>query len=559
MIKWAEPTYLWFLLALPVGLVLVFVAGRRRRRMLARAVDPELVDRLTSSFSPAWASVKSLLLLASFAFLLLAAARPKWGEKLQLYRGRGIDVVIALDASKSMFAEDVKPSRMERAKAELASLIDGLTGNNVGIVAFAGDAYVMCPLTTDAGAARMFLDIISPNAMPVPGTDFGRAIDVAMSLFNPKEMSHKALVFVTDGEDLGKNTPPAIRRAVENHVQVYPVAFATAQGAPIPEYDEQGRLMSYKKDKDGQVVMSRMDERELIVMAQATGGRFFRVEGFTGERLLAELETMRKKEIGGGAYTDYVERYQLFLAVAMVLLIAGLALSNRRGAWYVLRPKQKPAGSTQRAGVQSAGVVILLSMFCFWGSAVGADVGSLMRRGNGLFARGKYELALSNYQMAEVLEPDASAIRFNSGNALFRLGRYDEAVRELELATIDKKPVRRAAAMYNIGNVAFKSGQLDAAIKAYTMALVNNPQDMQAKQNLEFCLKKKAEQQDSTGQQQNQQQHQQQQQQQQMQQPRPEMSQDQAERVLQAVEDKEKEQQKKQQQAGGRRKVEQDW
>ncbi len=334
MIKWAAPEYLWLLLVIPVGLLLALLAGRYRQRMMARSVDAHLAPRLLPSFSPTLATLKALLLLVALAFLILAAARPKWGEKLQLYRGRGIDVVIALDASKSMFAEDVKPSRLVRAKTELASLIDGLTGNNIGIVAFAGDAYVMCPLTTDAAAARMFLDIIDPNTMPVPGTDFGRAIDVALSLFNPKEMTHKALVFVTDGDDLGRNTPQAIRRAAENHVRIYPVAFATPQGAPIPEYDERGTLVSYKKDKDGQVVMSRMNERELIVMAQATDGRFYRVEGFTGERLLAELETMRKKELGGGTYTDYVERYQLFLLVGLVFFVAGLGLSNRKGEWY---------------------------------------------------------------------------------------------------------------------------------------------------------------------------------------------------------------------------------
>ena len=199
-----------------------------------------------------------------------------------------------------------------------------------------------------------------------------------------------------------------------------------------------------------------------------------------------------------------------------------------------------------------------LFVFCslsFVLAAHAADVGGLMRRGNGLYARGKYDEALASYQMAELLEPDASAIRFNKGNTLHRLGRYQEAVKELELVMIDKKPRRRADAMYNIGNTAFKGGQLDPAIKAYTAALVLNPGDKQAKQNLEFCLKKKEEQkQDSTGQ--DQQQNQQQQQQQQQQQG---MSKDQAERVLQAVEDKEKEQQKKQQQGSGRRKVEQDW
>ncbi len=330
MIRWAEPGYLWFVPAIPVGYLVFVLVGVYRRRVLVRAVDAHLVGRLMPSFSPVLASLKSVLVLVGLALVLLAAARPKWGERLELYRGRGIDVVVVLDASKSMFAEDVKPNRLARARTELASLIEGLSGNNIGIVAFAGDAFCMCPLTTDASAARMFLDIIDPNAMPVPGTDFGRAIDVAVSLFNPKEMNHKAVVFVTDGEDLGRNTAEAIRRAVENHVRIFPVAFATVEGAPIPEYDERGNLVSYKKDKDGQIVMSRMNERDLIVMAQVTGGRFYRVEGFTGERLLAELETMRKKELGGGAYTDYVERYQVFLLAGMVLFIAGLALSNRR-------------------------------------------------------------------------------------------------------------------------------------------------------------------------------------------------------------------------------------
>lgn len=333
MIKWGQPVYLWFLLGVPVLAAAALFAGALKRRRLARAVDPHLVPALTETYSPGLARLKNLLLVGALALLLVAAARPKWGARLQLYRGRGIDVVIALDASKSMLAEDVKPNRLARAKTELAALIDGLGGNNVGIVAFAGEAYVMCPLTTDADAARMFLDIINPEMMPVPGTDFGKAIDKALELLNPREPTHKALVLVTDGEDLGRNTAQAVERAAATGLQVFPVAFATTEGAPIPDYDANGNLQSYKKDKDGQVVMSRMDERELVVMAQATGGRFMRVEGFSGERMLAELSRIRQKDLGGGRYTDFVERYQWFLAAALALMLAGLGLSNRRGRW----------------------------------------------------------------------------------------------------------------------------------------------------------------------------------------------------------------------------------
>jgi Ca-activated chloride channel family protein len=340
VILWGEPTFLWLLLLVPVIAVLGLVAARLRRRRLERVIDPALLPALVPDRLPGLALLKQALLLLGLALLLVAAARPKWGEQLQLYKGRGIDVVIALDGSKSMLAEDVKPNRLDRAKAELAALIDALSGNAVGIVAFAGDAHVMCPLTTDLDAAKLFLDIISPDGMPVPGTDFGRAIDVAAALFNPTETKHKALILVTDGDDLGEKTPQAVQRAVEQGIRMFPVAIATPEGAPIPEYDAQGNLREYKKDKDGNLVMSRMDERQLILIAKATNGRFLRVEGFSAERLTAELDRMRKKEIGGGGYTDYVERYQLFLIIAFVLVLAGLSLSNRRGAWLRQRPRK---------------------------------------------------------------------------------------------------------------------------------------------------------------------------------------------------------------------------
>lgn len=333
MIRWGEPVFLWLLPAVPAIAALGLVAARLRRRRLERAIEPALLPALVPDRLGWLVGLKQALLLAGLALLLVAAARPKWGEQLQLYKGRGIDVVIALDGSKSMFAEDVKPNRLERARTELAALIDGLAGNAVGIVAFAGEAHVLCPLTTDLDAARLFLDIIDPNRMPVPGTDFGRAIDVATSLFNPAENKHKALILVTDGDDLGQNTPRALKRTVEQGVRIFPVAIATPEGAPIPERDAQGNLREYKKDKDGNLVMSRMDERSLILIAKATGGRFLRVEGFSAERLVAELDRMRKKEIGGGGYADYVERYQLFLIIAFVLVLSGLALSNRRGPW----------------------------------------------------------------------------------------------------------------------------------------------------------------------------------------------------------------------------------
>jgi Ca-activated chloride channel family protein len=307
----------------------------RRRRALAKAVDPELVGRLTPDYSAGLVTFKQLLVIAGSALLLLAAARPKWGEKLQLYGGKGIDLVIALDASKSMLARDVSPNRLTRAKTELSVLLDELAGNAVGIVAFAGDARLMCPLTPDLDAAGLFLDIISPDVMPLPGTDFGRAIDEATAMFNPEEPSSRAIVLVTDGDDLGKNTGQAVQRAIEAGVRIYPVAFASPEGAMLSESTPAG--IAYKTDRTGNPVVSRMNEHELIMMAQVTGGRFLRMEGYAAQRLVDELGKLRKKDIGGGAYAGYVERYQPFLLAGFLLVLAGLALSNRRGRWLDLR------------------------------------------------------------------------------------------------------------------------------------------------------------------------------------------------------------------------------
>ncbi|MEO0070151.1 MAG: VWA domain-containing protein, partial [candidate division WOR-3 bacterium] len=265
MINWALPGNLYLLFSLPVLVLLLLLFTFIRRRRLHKEIEPALLARLNPGQSRLLTGFKMVLFFLALVLFIIALARPRWGEKLQLFKGKGIAVVIALDGSKSMLAEDVKPNRLTRAKAELSSLIDELGGNAVGIVSFAGDAYVLCPLTTDIEAAKLFLDIISPDLMPVPGTDFGRAIAVGMSLFNPTAGT-KALVLVTDGEDLGKNTEAIVMQAKEAGVRIFPVAISTPEGAPIPETGEAGVV--YKKDQSGNVVVSRMDERKLILIAQ---------------------------------------------------------------------------------------------------------------------------------------------------------------------------------------------------------------------------------------------------------------------------------------------------
>jgi Ca-activated chloride channel family protein len=336
MIKWVMPQYLFLLLLIPfltAGIIVFMIRQRARLNILA---DAAMVPRITDSVSRRLQVLKFMLTVFGLSFLIVALARPKWGEKLQIYKGEGIDVVIALDASKSMLAQDIKPSRLSRAKTEITMLLDNLTGDRVGITAFAGECYVMCPLTTDIDAAKLFLGIISPDVVPKPGTNLEKAIQVSNSLFNPQEDTYKALIVFTDGDNLVGDPVSAVDRIKEFGVKLFAVGMGTLEGSPVPELDKQGNFVSYKKDKDDRIVMSRLSERLLIVLTKATDGRYFRTEGNYTDRLVAELDKIKKKEIGGGEYVDYEERYQYFLVPAFVLLFLGLFVNDRKGRWFKL-------------------------------------------------------------------------------------------------------------------------------------------------------------------------------------------------------------------------------
>ena len=334
MIRWVMPQYLYLLFLIPLIIGGIIVYMLRKQRRLKRFADPSMVPRITESVSRRLQVLRFLLMVCGFAFLVVALARPKWGEKIQVYRGEGIDVVIALDASKSMLAQDIKPSRLSRAKTEISMLLDNLTSDRVGITAFAGDCYVLCPLTTDIDAAKLFLGIISPDVVPRPGTNLEKAVQVSNSLFNPKEDTYKALVVFTDGDNLVGDPMGAIDKIKSAGVKLFAVGMGTLEGSPVPELDKQGNFVSYKKDEEERIVMSRLSERLLLIMAKATEGRYFRTEGNYMDRLVAELDKIKKKEIGGSEHIDYEERYQYFLVPAFVLLFSGLLLSDRKGRWF---------------------------------------------------------------------------------------------------------------------------------------------------------------------------------------------------------------------------------
>jgi Ca-activated chloride channel family protein len=490
--------------------------------------------------------------------MIVAAARPQWGEKLQVVKGRGIDVVIALDASRSMLATDIPPSRLERAKVQLASLLDNLSGNRVGIVAFAGTAQIMCPLTTDVEAAKLYLDIIDPTNMPVPGTNIERAVQAAASLFGPSEDASRALVLITDGDNLDGDPAQATRIAMAEHMRLFAVGVGTPEGSTIPEAGSSGT--SYEKDENGKIVMSRLGERLLLVMAKATDGRYFRAESINLDALVGALDQVQKKAITGGEYVEYEERYQAFLLIAFLLLFAGTLISDRRGAWFpdAARALRGITKLLPRGRTPSRPAMLLVLAGILAASRAGADVGSSMRRGLELEKQGKLADAAKAYQEALVLEPDNVRIRYDLGRVLYQQKQFDDAADHFQLGLLSKQKTVRAHALYNLASTQFKQGKLDEAIAGYSLALIQDPSDLEAKQNLELCwkIKKDMQQHPDTS---KKQQPQQQAQQQPQQQPQPQQQQaqaqpapkgsipkEQADRMLQALQSKERENLKKQ-------------
>jgi len=521
MIRWGAPQYLVLLAVVPLLALAMWGGAWLKARRLRQLADPPLVPRLTDSRNPRLAVVRAICLLLGVLLLVLAVARPQWGEKLQVYKGRGIDIVVALDASKSMRATDVKPDRLTRAKSQIAALLDNLSTNRVGIVAFAGDAMAMCPLTPDVDAAKLFLDIIDPENMPKPGTNIQRAVEVAASLFDPRSEGSRVLLLVTDGESLDGDMAATTRLAVESGIRIFAVGVGTPEGSTIPE--TQGGATSYKKDDKDQIVVSRLAERLLLVMAKATDGRYFRSETMNLNEVVASLGRLQKRSIGGGEYMEYEERYQAFLLPAFLLIYLGLLMSDRRGAWFrvpalpwrrraaapatVVGPAPAAAGP---GGSAVTAMTLCLSLAVGAASlllpaAARADVGSLMRKGLSLERQGKYDEAIQAFQQAQVLEPDNIGVHYDLGRALYEKKQFAESVDQFQLGLLSKSKSLRARSLYNTGNGQFRQNRLQEAITFYSQSLLQRPDDLNAKQNLEYCwklLEQAKQKPDSTGQQQ---------------------------------------------------------
>jgi Ca-activated chloride channel homolog len=326
------------LIALALALALFGTwAALRRRGRIARLLTDRFVDRLAPGTSIARPLVQTFLQTAGLALFAVALAQPECGSHAELVKRTGIDVVVALDASKSMLARDVEPSRIERARVELITLLDQLKGDRVGLVVFAGSAFIQSPLTTDYEAAKLFLRAVDPLEMPQGGTDIGGALDLSRELLeNGGEGTRdRVVVLLSDGEDFGGDVDEAMAGLKAAGIRVYAVGIGSEAGEPIPLLDKSGAVAGYKKDEHGNTVLTRLDRGGLARIAEATGGElFYRPRQVAMTEVLERIDRLQKAELESRMMVRYEQRFQHFGVPGLALVVAGMLVrpSRRRSS-----------------------------------------------------------------------------------------------------------------------------------------------------------------------------------------------------------------------------------
>jgi len=308
------------------------MAFKAKKRAMKRFGNLELLQKLNQSTSRGRQVGKVALILAAIAFMVFSVARPQIGTKLEEVKREGVDIIIALDVSLSMMAQDIQPSRLAKAKHEVSTFIDHLQGDRIGLIAFSGVAFVQCPLTLDYGAAKMFLDILDPSLIPTPGTAIGQAISKAIESFEQKERKHKVLVLITDGEDHEGDVMKYAEEAERQGIVIYCLGIGSPKGEPIP-VSEQGDVgVGFKKDRQGEVVITKLDEVSLEKIALQTNGKYYRSTSGEEElnKIYGEISKMERKELGSMQYSQFEDRFQYMLIFAIILLIVEAVLPERK-------------------------------------------------------------------------------------------------------------------------------------------------------------------------------------------------------------------------------------
>ena len=565
MFRFEDPIYLYGLVLVVLLALIRLVTYRNQKKRLRKFGDPHLLKELMPNVSRVRPVVKFWLLEAALALLVVMLARPQLGTRISHEKRTGIETIIAMDISNSMRAEDVVPSRLERSKMMIENLVDNFTNDKIGLIVFAGDAFVQLPITSDYVSAKMFLGNIDPAMMQNQGTDIAAAIKLATNSFTQQENIGKAIIVITDGEDHEGGAIEAAKDAKDKGMRVYVLGVGSTKGSPIP-VPETG---DYMRDNSGNTVMSALNEQMCREVAQSGGGAFIHVDNNTNaqRQLDEELDKLEHSETESTIYSDYDEQFQAVGILVLILLVIEIIILERKN------PYMK---NISLFGNKKIVTVCLLLI------AVAAQAQTdrqYVRQGNKLFQKGDFEHAEVAYAKAIEKNEKNPQAHYNLGNALMAQRKDSAAVVQFQAAgQLETNPLRKSQAYHNIGVVCQQNKLYGDAIEAYKQALRLNPNDDETRYNLALCKHEKQKQdQNQQNQNQNQQnkddqqkkdnqdkqeQQQQDQDKQKQQEQKPQMSKENAEQLLNAAMQQEKQTQKRMKEAekqGERRQVEKNW
>lgn len=491
MFRFEEPTYLYLLAALPLIAILRWVLERKQLKRLKLFGDPTLLRHLMPDVSKMRPVVKFWMLLAAMALIIVMMARPQMGTRISHEKRTGIESIIAMDISNSMLAEDVTPSRLDRTKMMVENLVDNFTDDKIGLIVFAGDAFVQLPITSDYVSAKMFLSEIEPSLIATQGTDIATAINMAANSFTQQQGVGKAIIVITDGEDHEGGALEAAKAAKKKGMRVYVLGVGSDKGAPIPLGNG-----DYMKDRTGNTVMTKLNEEMCRQIAEAGGGAYIHVDNNTNaqRQLDSELAKLSKKEMQSTIYSDYDEQFQAFGIIAIILLILEICILESKNP---IARRLNIFGRKQRTTTLIIALVVASASFA-------QNDRRYITQGNKLFRSGQFDKAEVAYRKAIEKNPRNPQAHYNLGNSLMAQKKDSAAVQSFQKSTeLETSKIRKAMAFHNMGVVCQQHKMYGEAIEAYKSSLRLNPKDDATRYNLELCKRQQRNQKNQDKQDQN--------------------------------------------------------
>src|SRR6516225_1969048 len=494
------PEWLWGLLLIPLLIGIFIHAEHRGLTRLQQFVSARLLPQLAGTVNRQRRIIRFGLQLLGLALAILSLAQPRWGYTFEDVKRKGLDLMIAVDTSRSMLSNDVQPSRLERVKLAIQDLIDELQGDRVGLIAFAGRAFLQAPLTIDYDAVIEAVNDLDTKTIPEGGTNISSAITLATQSFGKSAMGNRALIIFTDGEELSGDAVKSAKAAADAGVRIFTVGVGTPQGSLIPVTGDNGET-TFVKDSAGQVVKSKLDDKRLREVAEETGGFYLHLENGprTMQQVLTEgLAKMQAAEMDVRLSRRPIERYEWPLGAALIALALSILIPERRSAIEPIRRGERmPERSYVPAAVRTAGVTAALLIFLSsvaLGAAPGIDA----------YRDGKFEDAYSQFQETLKSHPQSHAedkLQFDSGAAAYKLKDYNRALESFSQALLSLDTGLQGKGHYNLGNTLYQRGEAEKsddkkltdwtnALSHYEQTLKIDPQDKDAKENYEYVKKK---------------------------------------------------------------------